>query len=549
MKARYWPCFSVNAGAEGPIDVCAGSRSPVAMNVRYRVKLTDGERAELKAFTGKGKKSARKLKRAQILLAADAGESDEAIAASVSVGSSTVFRTKRRFVEGNLELALAEEKRPGAPRKLSIKEAALLVATACSAPPKGRKRWTLELLAGAMVVLTEHDDLSPETVRRRLKENELKPWRQEMWCVPEINAEYVARMEHVLDLYAEAPDPRRPLVCFDESPTQLIGEVREPIPAQPGQLQRYDSEYQRNGTVNLFVFIDVHRRWRHVDVTDRRTSIDFAERMRELVDVHYPAAEVVRVVLDNLSTHTPGALYEAFEPEEARRILRRIEFHFVPKHGSWLNMAEIEIGVLRGQCLDRRIEDTASLKAEIAAWEQARNDAKATIEWTFTTEKARKKMGRAYPKPSLRADASVATLASPAAEPTPGSAVAEPPIANPAAEPIVTSPAPQQTIASPASPAGEATLTSPAAESTIAEPIATDTASQPPSKRPKRLNAKKKKAKRAPTGPEARFKARPTIPARRPARKKPKAKPKRRKAESRRTNGHAQPVRTTVRSY
>ena len=191
------------------------------------------------------------MKRAQILLAADAGESDEAIAANISVGGSTVYRTKRRFVEGNLELALSEEPRPGATRKLSGKEQALLVATACSNPPQGRVRWTLELLAGEMVKLTEHRELSRETVRRRLEENELKPWRQDMWCIPEVDGTYVARMEDVLDLYAEAPDPKRPVVCFDESPTQLIGETRQPIPAAPGRPQRYDYEYRRNGTVNI----------------------------------------------------------------------------------------------------------------------------------------------------------------------------------------------------------------------------------------------------------------------------------------------------------
>ena len=481
------------------------------MNVRYRVKLRDDERAELKALLAKGKRSARKLKRAQILLAADAGESDEAIAANVQVGTSTVFRTKRRFVEGNLERALADEKRPGASRKLSGKEEALLVATVCSAPPMGRARWTLVLLAGAMVALTDHDGISRETVRRRLGENELKPWRRQMWCVPELNAEYVARMEHVLDLYAEAPDPRRPLVCFDESPTQLIGEVREPIAAKPGQLQRYDSEYQRNGTVNLFVFIDVHRRWRHVDVTERRTSIDFAHRMRELVDVHYPAAEVVRVVLDNLSTHAPGALYEAFEPEEARRILRRIELHFVPKHGSWLNMAEIEIGVLRGQCLDRRIEDAPSLKAEIVAWEKARNDAKATIEWTFTTEKAREKMGRAYPKPSLRAE--------PSASP--------PTTANPDAEPIG------------AGPTTTSLPTEANASTQMAKPASARRSSKPTSAAPKSRRQATRPVKQKASPPpkpiakrlRSTFKARPTLPKTRPR------------------AGKAQPVKITVQSY
>jgi len=230
------------------------------MNIRYRVELTEAERAQLMAMLSGGRHAARKLKRAQILLAAEAGVGDEEIARSVSVGGSTVYRTKRRFVEGNLGLALSEEARPGAARKLSGKETALLIATACSAPPEGRKRWTLDLLADAMVRLTGHAELSRETVRRRLAEDDLKPWRRDMWCIPRVDGEYVARMEDVLDLYAEKPDPKHPVVCFDESPTQLIGEVRQPLPAAPGQPERYDCEYRRNGTANLFVFLDAHRR-------------------------------------------------------------------------------------------------------------------------------------------------------------------------------------------------------------------------------------------------------------------------------------------------
>jgi transposase len=367
------------------------------MNVRYRVELSQTERAELTALLSGGKHAARKLKRAQILLAADAGANDDEIATSVGVGGSTVYRTKRRFVLGNLEAALSEEPRPGADRKLSGKEEALLVATACSSPPKGRARWTLELLAGAMVKLTEHEDLSRETVRRRWAENDLKPWRKDMWCIPRVDGEYVARMEDVLDLYAEEPNPKRPVICFDESPTQLIGEVRQPIPAEPGQLERYDCEYKRNGTANLFVFLDVHRPWRKVKVTENRAAVDFATCMRDLADVHFPKAERIRVVLDNLSTHSAGALYQAFPPYEARRLLRRLEFHYVPKHASWLNMVEIEIGVLRGQCLDRRITSQKQLVSEIAAWERQRNAAAARIKWMFTTEKARTKMRRAYP--------------------------------------------------------------------------------------------------------------------------------------------------------
>jgi len=371
------------------------------MNVRYRVELSEAEWVELRGLIAGGKAAVRRVKRAQILLAAAAGRCDEEIAAAVGVGTSTVYRTRRRLVEGNLAHALAEAVRPGARRKLTGNEEALLVATACSAPPQGRARWTLVLLAGALVRLTAHASLSRETVRRRLAENELKPWRKDMWCIPRVDGEFVARMEDVLDLYAERPDARRPVVCFDESPTQLIGEVREPIAAEPGQLERYDCEYRRNGTANLFVFLDAHLPWRHVKVTDRRTALDFAQCMRELVDVHYPHAERIRVVLDNLSTHAPGALYTAFPPQEARRILKRLEFHFTPKHASWLNMVEIEIGVLRCQCLDRRIGDRARLQAEIAAWERERNASGARIQWMFTAAKAREKMGRAYPAPAL----------------------------------------------------------------------------------------------------------------------------------------------------
>ncbi len=375
------------------------------MNIRYRVDRSEAERTKLTAMLGSGSHPARKLKRAQILLAADAGVADEAIAASVCVGGSTIHRTKRRFVEGNLDLALSEAARPGAARKLSGKEAVLLVATACSSPPAGRKRWTLDLLADAMVRLTDHDGLSRETVRRRLAEDDLKPWRRDLWCIPHINGEYVARMEDVLDLYAEAPDPKHPVVCFDESPTQLIGEVRQPVPAAPGQPERYDCEYRRNGveprgspgTANLFVFLDVHWPWRHVKVTGRRTAQDFALCMRDLADKHYPQAELIRVVLDNLSTHTAGALYETFPAPKAHRILQRLEFHHTPKHASWLNMVEIEIGVLRGQCLDRRIGERERLVTEVAAWQNQRNDSSARGQWRFTTETARQKLARSYP--------------------------------------------------------------------------------------------------------------------------------------------------------
>lgn len=369
------------------------------MNVRYVVTLTDAERAELQAFVGSGAKLARKVKRAQILLAADQGHGDRDIADMLHVGTSTVYRVKKRFVEKEFGKVLDDDPRPGGSRKLTGREEALLVAVACSKPPSGRARWTMQLLADAFVSLTEHASLSNETVRRRLAEKSIKPWQQKMWCIPDVDAEYVARMEDVLDLYAERPSLDEPVVCFDESPTQLVGEARTPIPAAPGRPARIDYEYRRNGTANLFVFLDAHQSWRHVKVTDHRESADFAECMRELVDVHYPQARRIHVVLDNLSTHTEAAIYRTFTAIEARRILRRISFHFVPKHASWLNMVEIEIGVMKKQCLDRRIADRSALVHELAAWEQARNNEGARVQWLFTIKKARQKMARAYPKP------------------------------------------------------------------------------------------------------------------------------------------------------
>jgi DDE superfamily endonuclease len=218
-----------------------------------------------------------------------------------------------------------------------------------------------------------------------------------------VNAEYVWRMEAVLDLYAEPSDPQRPRVCFDEATKQLVAEVREPLPPAPGQPARYDYEYQRNGVANLFLFYSPDHPqggWRHVAVTAQRTMPEFAAQMRALVDEHFPAAERIRVVLDNLNTHTPAALYAAFEPAEARRLVEKLEFIYTPKHASWLNQAEIELAVLRGQCLDRRIGDRALLEREVGAWEQERNGRGMVIRWLFQLTNARTKLKHLYPSPS-----------------------------------------------------------------------------------------------------------------------------------------------------
>jgi len=203
-------------------------------------------------------------------------------------------------------------------------------------------------------------------------------------------------MEDILDLYAEPYDPRRPVVCFDERPYQLRKDQRDPLPVKPGQPRREDFEYEREGTCNLFLTFQPLTGWRHVEVTERRTGADFAHQMKWLVDEVFPEADVIRVVLDNLNIHTPAALYQTFPPEEARRLVRKLEFHHTPKHGSWLNMVEIEFSVLARQCLNRRLPDIATVRREVQAWEEARNAARATVAWRFTTADARLKLHRLY---------------------------------------------------------------------------------------------------------------------------------------------------------
>ncbi len=212
-----------------------------------------------------------------------------------------------------------------------------------------------------------------------------------------MSGEFVWRMEDVLDLYAEPPDPARPVVCLDECPVQLRDDVRPPLPPAPQRPARRDYEYRRCGTACLAVAFDPHRGWRHVIASERRTKVDFAGWLKELVDVHYPQAATIRLVVDNLNTHTPAALYEAFAPAEAHRLARKLEWHYTPKHGSWLNMVEIELSVLAGQCLDRRIPDLATLERATAAYADRRNTAKATVHWRFTTADARTKLDHLYP--------------------------------------------------------------------------------------------------------------------------------------------------------
>ena len=230
------------------------------------------------------------------------------------------------------------------------------------------------------------------------KKNELKPHLKEQWVIPpEQNADFVAAMEDVLEVYKRPYDSLRPVVCLDEQSKQLVKETRRPVAAKPGQPAREDYEYERNGTANLFMLFEPLGGWRHVKVTDRRTKLDFAEVIRGLVDIHYPESDKIVLVMDNLNTHKVGSLYAAFEPAEALRLANRLEIHYTPKHGSWLDMAETELSILTKQCLDRRIADKPTLIHEVAAWEAPRNASENKVDWQFTTEDARIKLKHLYP--------------------------------------------------------------------------------------------------------------------------------------------------------
>ena len=369
------------------------------MAKKYIVTLSPAERETLQKMIHAGTARARQLTHARILLKADEHWTDEAISAALDVSVATIERVRQDFVEQGLPVAL--NRRPPTREyrhKLDGEQEAHLIALACSTPPAGRSHWSMRLLADRMVQLEYVDRVSHETVRQVLNQNELKPWQKQEWCIPpEADADFVYHMEDVLTVYKRPADPEFPIVCFDETPQQLVSEMRQPLPPEPGQPERYDYEYRREGVANLFLFFAPLQNWRHLTVTDHRTKADWAECMRELVDELFPKAKIITVIQDQLNTHNPAALYEVFLPAEAKRILDRLEFHYTPKHGSWLNMAEIEFSVLSRQGLEQRIPDRTTLAQVVAAWEAERNTNGATVHWRFTTEDARIKLGRLYP--------------------------------------------------------------------------------------------------------------------------------------------------------
>ncbi|MCF2938350.1 IS630 family transposase [Paenibacillus alkaliterrae] len=374
--------------------------------IKYPVRLSIEEQTSLQAVISKGKSSARAIRRAHILLAADENRpggtlKEQEIAERMQVHVNTVHTTRKAYVKQGWEAAIGRKQRvtpPVAP-KVTGEVEAKIIALSCSTPPTGRSRWTLDLLADRAVELKYIDSISHESVRQVLKKNELKPHLRKCWCIPpEQNAAFVAAMEDVLDVYQQPYDPDCPVICMDEKPYQLLDEARQPIPMKPAKPLREDSEYVRNGTCSIFIFTEPLAGWRHVAVSERRTRIDWAEQVRELLEVHYPQAPKIKLVMDNLNTHSIASLYQAFEPETARRLAKRLEIHYTPKHGSWLNIAEIELSVMTSQCLGRRIPSLAELADELSAWEHSRNQSQKGVDWQFTTNEARIKLKRLYPQ-------------------------------------------------------------------------------------------------------------------------------------------------------
>jgi hypothetical protein len=345
---------------------------------KYIVKLSPDEREKLNALIQKGKAPVRQALKARILLKADASEvgeawSDGKIAEALDTSIDTIARTRQQLVEGGIDAAPTRKQSPNSARKRIFDGAAeaKLIAPACSAPPKGRKRWTLTLLETSRGRAEHRRSRQRQHDRAYAQKNTLKPHLQKQWVIPPAaNAAFVAGMEDVLEVYQRPHDPDRPVVCLDETTKQLIKETRVPVPAkpgQPGQPARHDYEYERNGTANLFMLFAPLDGWRHVEVTDRHAALDYAQVLKALSDRHFPGASKIVLAQDNLSTHKLASLYEAFPAAEARRLVERFEWHYAPKHGSWLDMAESELSVLSGQCLDRRIPDKQTLIEEVTA--------------------------------------------------------------------------------------------------------------------------------------------------------------------------------------
>lgn len=337
-------------------------------------------------------KNKRVHNRAMVLLLIGKGKSMAEIARLEILSESTVKNVVGRYLDGGIDLALFDKPRTGRPSIYSPSDKQRIAAKACAQPPEGRARWTVALLTREV----ENDktilSASRETVRMALHSHQLKPWLQKMWCVPNLNSEYIERMEAVLDLYEKAYDPKRPVVCLDEKPYQLLDHSRLPVPASlKNGIKKVDYEYKRNGTANVFCAVEPQVGRHFTKVTERRTKPDFAEFLKDIAD-SYSNAKKIELVMDNLNTHNKSSLIERYGPKDGAKIWSRFEVHYTPKHASWLNQAEIAIGIYSRQCLGKnRIPTIDELKSRSKSWNKRANRDKITINWTFTKKKAKKK--------------------------------------------------------------------------------------------------------------------------------------------------------------
>lgn len=344
--------------------------------------------------------------RCAILLAADTGKGRSEktyreVASAAGASEATVITTLKEFLTDGFTKMIIPNRNPASDvsrLKVTGDVEAKIIATACSAAPKGYVRWTLNLLYNQMMVVLEDVSISRSTIGRTLVKNDLRPHLNEYWCIPpEEDAEFVANMEDILDVYQQSYDPKYPLWCMDEKPYQILGEAREPLPMRPGDLSKTDSEYVRNGTVSIFCFVQPHTGKILHSVEPTRTAVDWAEKIKYLVDEVEPDAEKIILVMDNLNTHNISSLYKAFPPEEARRIAKKLEVHYTPRHGSWLDIAEIGINIMTRECLNRRIPSIEALKEELKAWNDEYDKDPSPVNWQFHADDSRIKLKRLYP--------------------------------------------------------------------------------------------------------------------------------------------------------
>jgi transposase len=337
----------------------------------------------------------RVIRRANILNCLHLGYASAQIAQILNVDPKTVTNVGNAYLEGGLDSALYDEERSGRPIDFDDRERSRIVAMVCSQPPRGFYRWTLDLIVEeAQKRQLVDGQISRETVRVILQEHDLKPWQEKMWCIAELNEEYIERMEDVLDVYQRPYDPQRPVICVDEKPVALFSDATPRLPPRgPGEVLLKDYEYQRSGSANVFCAVEPKAGVYINKVTECRDGLEFSIFMTELAG-RYESAQKIVLVMDNLSTHSVEILKAHMGEDLARKLSNRFEIHYTPKHASWLNQAEIAIGMYSRQCLgDGRVGDIQSLKKQTAAWNKAANKKRQRIQWRFTKDKARKSMG------------------------------------------------------------------------------------------------------------------------------------------------------------